>query len=277
MDTARPSVYPGVDWITLTTLCPDCGAHVWSKGRELLELARQAGDKVRPWGAHGFKGLSAPHFRIGRLEDRTLLELSGDLADRYWQDFVGYAHNITRFDTKVDVTFDKEVKDLAIDAFKAPGKKIGKRFPPIQKHLWVNSAGGQTAYIGSPKSERMGRLYDKHLESGGEYPPNTWRWEVQERRDCSSRAARLLWGSDELHRVIKSYVSTFYTRHGVTPWFSADGLDLPAQPRKQPTGMPALLNWLSRGVAPGVRRGLDAGYRDAVYEALGLPRPEPTS
>jgi hypothetical protein len=270
MDTARSSVYPGVDWITLTTNTPKDGADAWSRAGELLELARAAGDKIRPWGAHGYRGLSAPHFRIGRLAESTLIELSGELADSHWRDFYPYAKNVTRFDTKVDVTFPREVRDLAIQAFHAPPKKIGKRFPPIQKHLWVNSAGGQTAYIGSPNSQKMGRLYDKHLESRGEYPPNTWRYELQTRRDASCFGARLLYCADDVPGFIKSYVSSFYARHGVTPWFKSDGVDLPSEPRKCPTPMPATLRWLERGVAPVVRRGVDAGHRDAILRALGL-------
>lgn len=275
MSSTPTQVYPSVDWITLTTgVSPDAD-EAYQRARALSVEQIAAGDRLRPWGANGYKGFSTPHLRCGHRDGDVAVELSGGLADRYWQQFYPLAKNVSRLDTCVTVTFPHEVQNLARDGRDAPRRIFRPGLPPIRKVLWEQVDGGQTLYLGSPKSARFGRLYDKTAESQGAWAPNSWRWELQERRDKSRHTADALYGVDDLHSAIRTYVRDFYTFHGVTPWFDADGVSLRSPTRRARTDWQQTEQWLLRGVAPTLRRWRDAGYGDAIDRALKLDGGDP--
>lgn len=270
MRAAPPQVYAGVDWISLTTgLGPDAD-DAYVKARALSVEIVADGNKLTPWSLNGWKGFAVPHLRCAVKEGDCRLELSGWTAQRYWREFLPFAANVSRLDTCVDVTHDPPRKSLAQQAFDAPGKSTGRGHPPVQKRYWASDQGGSTCYLGSPSSDRMGRLYDKHAESRGEHPPGTWRYELQERDAVGDFTARSLDGIDDVHRAIAAYVYGFYSRRGVQPWFRADGPCLPVKPRRPDSDMQRRLGWYSAQVRPSVRDAVRAGHRTAVLEALGL-------
>lgn len=274
MDLTPPEVYPAVDWITLTTgVSPDAD-EAYQRARALSVEQIAGGDRLRPWGANGYKGFSTPHLRCGHRDGDVAVELSGHLADRYWREFYPLAHNVSRLDTCVTVTFPRETRDLAKDGFKAPSVRFLPGLPAIRKTIWEQLDGGQTLYLGSPKSARFGRLYDKTMESSGAWPANSWRWELQERRDKSGDTADALWSADDLHSAIRAYVRDFYCAHGVTPWFLADGPSVRSPTRRARTDWQRTEQWILRGIAPALRRWRDAGYGDAIDRALAGLDPE---
>lgn len=270
MSAAPPQVYAGVDWLSLTTgPGPDADA-AYNKARALTLEQVAAGNKLTPWSLNGYKGFAVPHLRYATKAEECRLELSGDLCQRYWREFVPFAANISRFDTCVDVTHDPPRADLAQQAFDAPGKSTGHGHPPVEKRFWISTKGGQTCYVGSPHSRRMGRLYDKHVESDGRAPPGTWRYELQERDALGDFTARSLHGVDDVCRAITAYVYGYYRRRGVQPWFRANGPCLPVKPGKPDSDLQRRLKWYSSSVRPGVRDAVRAGHRSAVLLALGL-------
>lgn len=270
MVAAPPTVYCGVDWLSLTT-GPEAEAQLaYQKARALAVEQVAEGDKLTPWSLQGWKGFAVPHLRCAEKAGDVRLELSGHLANRYWREFLPFAANVSRIDTCVDVTHDPPRFDLAQQAFDAPGKSIGRGHPPVEKRFWISTKGGQTCYVGSPRSERMGRLYDKHAESDGADPPGTWRYELQERDAMGNFTARSLDSVDDVCRTIAAYVYHYYSARGVQPWFRADGPSLPSKPRKPDTDLRRRLRWYAKTVRPGVRESIAAGKRTAVLEALGL-------
>jgi hypothetical protein len=270
MRAAPPQVYAGVDWLSLTTgLGPDAD-HAYDKARALATESVADGNKLTPWSLNGWKGFAVPHLRCAAKEGDVRLEISGEMSQRYWREFVPLAQHISRCDTCVDVTHDPPRTGLAQQAFDAPGVSTGRGHPPVEKRFWISTKGASTCYVGSPKSRRMGRLYDKTAESGGEFPEGTWRYELQERDDVGDFTARSLHSRDDVHRAIAAYVYGYYSRRGVQPWFRADGSTLPSQPRKPRSDMQRRLGWYSSQIRPGVRDAVRAGHRRAVLEALGL-------
>jgi hypothetical protein len=270
MTTAPPQVYPGVDWITLTTgVSPDADV-AYQRARALAVEQVAAGDRLRPWGANGYRGFGTPHLRCGQRAGDVLVELSGELAELYWRDFWPLAHNVSRLDTAVTVTFPEPVGDLAWDAYKAPRVARRPGLPAIGKTLMVELGRGQTCYLGSKKSAKLGRLYDKSAEAHGGWPPNSWRWEVQERRHMGSTTASALYDSNDVHSAIRAHVRGFFAYHGVNPWFLADGPSLHSPARRSRPDVRRYESYLARSIAPGVRRWIDAGYGDAIFAALGV-------
>jgi DNA relaxase NicK len=270
MTSAPSTVYAAVDWLTLTTEPGDDAQAAYEIARELAGEALGEGDELRAWSSHGYKGFSAPHVRYGAKGDEALVELSGHVADRYWKQLLPYARNVSRLDTCVDVTHASPVSGLAEQAYHAPAVALRPGMPTVRKYLYAGTDGGSTCYVGAPSSDRRGRLYDKHVESGGEFPPGTWRYEVQERRHMGRATARALDGTDDVRGAIAAHVCSFFSKRGVVPWFQSDCRDLSSQPRRSSPDVLQFVNWLHLQVAPGIRRWSNRGHTAAILAALEL-------
>lgn len=274
MSISPSQVYAGIDWLTMTTgVSPDAD-EVYQRARALVVEQQDAGDRLRPWASHGYRGFSVPHLRCGHKDGDVLLELSGGLADDRWRTFLPFAKNVSRIDPQVTVTFGREVRDLAQQAYDAPAVRMSPNLPAITKRIFLEKDGGQTCYLGAPTSDRRARLYDKHAESRGEYPPFTWRYELQVRRAMGSDLARLIDGADDVRGSVASVVRSFFSAHGVTPWFNADGPTVFSPARVPRSDMSKWLDWLGRTVRPGVRRWSDRATRAAILSAIGLDEAE---
>lgn len=270
MSISPSVVYAGIDWLTLTTGTGPSADEAYQRARALAVEVVAQGNKLTAWGTHGYKGFAVPHLRCGHRDGDVLIELSGALAERRWRDFLPYAHNVSRIDPQVTVTFPRRVRNLAQQAYDAPPVRLHPNLPAITKRMFVERDGGTTCYLGAPTSDRRARLYDKHAESAGEYPPFTWRYELQVRRAMGGDLARLIDGTHDVPGAIASVVRSFFCSHGVSPWFNADGPTVFAPSRVARTDLSRWLQWISRSVRPGVRRWSDRATRTAIIAALGL-------
>jgi len=270
MDTAPHEVYPSIDWFSLTTGPGPDAATAWDTCVALADEQRGAGNEIRPWGANGYAGWGTRNLRFGRKGEDCAVELSGPLAERYWLNFAPLAHNVTRIDEAVTVSYGHTVADLAVTGYLAAGVPLPGGRPPIAKQLVQATRGGQTLYVGAMGGRRLGRLYDKHAESRGEYPPNTWRYEVQSRRPHSDLASSDLRRAHDLPGAIGARVHHFFNRHGVQPWFLSDGTFVPGIRRRPRSDLQQWCNWGRTQVAPGVRRWLARTDRNTLADTLGL-------
>lgn len=97
-----------------------------------------------------------------------------------------------RVDTRVDTLLAYE--DLEQLLRGAAGQKAAIR------RIWSEKAGestGRTMYVGSPTSQVQVRLYEKHLESPGQYVEGTNRVEVQLRPPSHAKADVSGWSPAE--------------------------------------------------------------------------------
>ena len=70
--------------------------------------------------------------------------------------------------------------------------------------------------------------------------------------------------------AIASVVRSFFSSHGVSPWFSADGPTVFSPARIARSDLSKWLDWLRSSVRPGVRRWNDRATRRAILDAIGL-------
>jgi hypothetical protein len=270
MDTRPSEVCATIDWLSMTTGPGDDAEQAWDTATALASEQNKIGNETRPWQANGYVGWGTRHLRFGRKGDDCAIELSGDLADRYWEHFALLSTSISRLDPAVTVRFDRPVGDLAVRGYDAARVRVAGGHDPITKTLMKNTGGGQTLYLGAMGGRRMARLYDKHIESRGEYPENTWRYEVQARSPHSSDLASDIRRSHHVPGAISAHVHRFFDKHGVSPWFLPDGTFVPGIRRKPRTDLSGRFDWWAAQVAPGVRRSLAAAPRGAIADALGL-------
>lgn len=270
MSKPLPTVYSGVDWFTVTTGDTSAAREAWRLAGTIAKKLESDGNALQEWRGNGYSGLACSHFRYGLRDGDCLVELQGHLAAPYWRDFYPLAKNVPRIDLAVDVEFPQAVQDLAHSAYQAPPGGTVLPGVKVSKTFMVSTGGGQTCYLGSPKSERRGRLYDKGIQSGGDVPGIKWRYEVQERDDMGRATASALYSHHDLHSAVSAIVHRYYRARGIEPWFRADGECLPLQPGKPETDWQRTEYWLASQVAPAVDRYCALGYRDAILRALGL-------
>lgn len=118
----------------------------------------------------------------------------------------------SRVDTRVDTLVPYE--DLEAMLRSAAGQKATLR------RIWSEKAGestGRTLYVGSVKSAVQVRLYEKHLESPGQYVEGTNRVEVQLRPPSRAKADVSAWSpadtfcASELTRRVARLLGTDVT------------------------------------------------------------------
>ena len=120
-----------------------------------------------------------------------------------------YGAKTSRVDTRVDTLLSYE--DLEGLLRTAAGLKAQLRF--VQSEQGGQSKG-RTMYVGSPKSSLQIRLYEKWLESPGQYAEGTNRVEVQLRPPSRAKAAVSAWSAadtfcaSELSRRVAGLLGT---------------------------------------------------------------------
>jgi hypothetical protein len=182
----QPAVY-GWDWSATTHDARGFGSS--STVRQVVEDMTTAlgGSRVLPTGK-GLQGwadsldvFDDAGYRLGRVYhggDRTDVHVvaTSSAADEVRDRAVGlYGARTARVDTRVDSLVPFE--DLA-GILEAAADGYGSRITRMDSSQRGESLG-RTVYLGAPSSAVRVRLYEKHLESPGEYVEGTNRVEVQ--------------------------------------------------------------------------------------------------
>lgn len=167
-----------VDALGATTVLPAKGLQGWPHS-------------VKAFDRQGY-ALGSVYFGGGR-EDVHVVSTSAaaDAGRRAVLDLDSDART-ARVDTRVDTLVPFE--DLQVLCLMAAGKKA-------RVDLWSSSLGGKstgrTIYVGSPSSAVRVRVYEKWLESPGQYVDGTNRVEVQLRPPSRAKGAVSAWTTAE--------------------------------------------------------------------------------
>lgn len=140
----------------------------------------------------------AEGYKIGQVYwggERTDVHVvsTSAVADTVRPKVVGkYGAKTSRVDTRVDTLVPYEDLEAALRA--AAGQKATIRRIESEK---AGQSTGRTMYVGAPSSQVQVRLYEKHLESPGEYAAGTNRVEVQLRPPSHAKADVSGWSAAE--------------------------------------------------------------------------------
>jgi len=268
----------GVDWLTATCTDP-------SLAERLADLAFQASLRLtergwmqRPWAWRGYHGFSLAGMRYGKRDDGCIVVVSGEEARKGWHEVLHFATNVTRLDLAVTFHLSKPYPEVARICYEyLAAIADDDRHLPFERFSWITDhQRAETLYVGSRRSDQFGRLYDKGLESGSASAPGSaWRYEVEYKGRMALACARLLYSDyladQDVNRRIASTVSDWFERRYVPcygeHWAEPYTVDVEARV----TDVDAKLIWLSRQVAPTIKRLFRAGvHRQRVEEALGL-------
>jgi len=250
-------------------------------------------NEPKPWAANGYEGyLYADQvvFAVNLKTDSVLVRASGSIAYEVFMDFAPFATNCSRIDIQVTTWFRCRVSTLAVRCFNDLRVKrknfVGRGRGRVAKfHLHLDQDYGSTLELGVRKSRAFARLYDKSRDpklQGNEklYYARSWRYELELKDEYSSGfleqyQANLAADKDyELPaEVVADTVLSWFDHQGVrTPPVVALATAKYKLLQKRHTGgnVYRQLLWLSKQVAPTLRKLMAYGYRLEAFSVLGL-------
>lgn len=259
-----------VDWLTVTAKPDGSAERLWDVGVQLLDAGKLEGEHATRWHSHGYRGWHLSGCSFGQRPDGVVVILSSVKAAQNWQHAVAAAENCTRLDICSDLYFTSPVPRLAHKAYVQSSHTRTSNGRPPGRRLIVSGDGGSTFYTGSRASQRMGRLYDKGVESKTLPPGRWWRWEIEFKAESANALLDALVRAPDREYFCAATVASFFRKRcAVAPTWSPDVEIHNLSP--DPTSDEAALEWLARGVRPTVARLLKRLPQERITFSLGLP------
>lgn len=263
-------VCAGVDYITITSREVDGYALLSEYAARWLREELDRGHKLSSWYFRGFEGRTAGSVQAGSDGPTILIRLSGRYAWEYWPIALKYSTNVSRLDIQSTVRLRSVPPSFAEMCESQALRYEDEHRCNRQVELRRNSATGKTVYIGSPKSDRRIRIYDKGKESKLTEFKDCWRAEVQFNNHLAKRMAHQLTEWCSQGTFAEQTVFSSLARCGVT-W--APVLAKPvllAGPPRPRSSLEKKLTWLESQVQPTIKLLLEHYGPTKVLEALGL-------
>lgn len=279
-DKALKILESGIDWLTVTAPRGQYADSMIALAEPLLHEQLDQGNRVSLWKGSGYHGRTSGAVSLGVGREGSIVTLKSREAACNAEPFLRGDYRVTRLDLQT-TCFDEskmahrwEVEYALVQSSK---KRSGR---PISAHLRLDSRGGSSLYLGSPKSDIIARGYDKGIEAKIAQAGECQRFEVQYRR----RYAKL-----QAHRLNQSKDTAHYIAHTVTTFFKARGVSVPRVKKGAPERLDEYealyskraasdeersLKWLGTLVRPSIERLIDSGKRAEVMRALGLDESE---
>jgi hypothetical protein len=253
VDTAPWTILQAaVDYWAGTTPDPELGGYVDERARQLIENDNLGVSERTGASEQGYSGVMSDHAFTGGRDDGHYIRLSASRACDDWRWFSSAGMRTSRIDLQVTAVGVGDSSNLARSIFHSRGLLEGREGRPIKMGLYATLDDGDTLYVGSPKSDRRGRLYDKGRESKGAYSLGTWRWEVQSRHGIAEAVAVDLLGSRSPRTWIGDYVATWFSDRGVPiAWDYVDGVQRDTYKREETTDEQKM-SYLRASIAPMV-------------------------
>jgi hypothetical protein len=266
----------GVDWLTVTAPRGDHADSMIALGDGLLHQSTAQGNRVSLWKGNGYHGRTSGAVSLGVGREGSIVTLKSREAFLSADLFLKESYRVTRLDLQTTCVDESAMADRWMAeyfALQSREKKIGR---PLSSDLRLNSGGGSTLYLGSPKSDIIARAYDKGIEQKIAKAGECQRFEVQYRR----RYAKL-----QAARYNQSEDKSYHIASTVTHFFQARGIAVPPveertagteiqyealYSKRAESDCERSLRWLGCAVAPSVRRLIESGKREEVFRALGL-------
>lgn len=267
------SVSAGVDYFSFTTGNVAQIPLLETRANKLMLQEAQADCLPSSFQLHGYTGVRCGNVQVARSVDRLWVTLIGEIADRHWRAFQVAGITPTRIDFQITATMESAYPQYAAHQYKKlleDGGNHAKR-----KITFIQSAGsGATLYLGSRKSERFGRLYDRGIKAKSAGAGQVWRWEVEFKKGAAQTALECLEKLSDCGTMVWMAVEAWFSERGVSVPPAPHTFVMPPTASKREGTAEDKLQWLSSQVAPSVKKLCDAGKRTDVLKALNLTEGE---
>lgn len=266
----------GIDWCTLTAKWDGKGERLREKAHRIIEYAMRVGNEKKDWRASGYKGYRAGGAAFGVRHDGCILVLSSATASALAVFSIPDADNVSRIDLQVtchDKSHQAERAHLGYYSLMSAPRKAGR---PPSASLRLNSNGGQTLYVGSRASARVGRLYDKGVEQKTAPPGAYWRYEVEYKGDEAARLAQAAIERQLDDAIIAALVMDYFAQRGIPAPACHEDISIILDGHRATLEFDGLsdadktLRWLNDCVRQSVARLISSGRVADVVRALGM-------
>lgn len=275
----KPVAYTvGVDWFSGTLPRTDATQVGWfpSALRTMQEIEAE-GERLERRVIYGYTGVGTGGCFLGENEERYLLVISGERADRFWQKHYRPEMHVSRIDMQITVQYDKEVLDIAERSYQNAAAHNEQRQKAHRRKLYLvlGSDGANTCYVGAPSQENRLCIYNKAKQSGDERYTNAWRFEFRSRNDrATAYAYSLAARNGDYREAIVSAVLAECADRGIPLPIDRRGEGLVFDgPKRLASEIDAKLWWLAHQVKPTVTWLRKRGRVVDLMAALGLDKP----
>lgn len=259
----------GVDWITATCNSPSRQPLFLAIADAAKGQSQANGNDLREWQWNGYQGYACGPVSAGTREDGAVVRLSGSTANASYRHLGAFATNCSRLDLQVTVQVPDPTLKLAQIAYRsACAWARNQKQPPTVTILQTHPVG-DTLYLGRRQSNRFARLYDKHAEDPEQYPPGSWRYEVELKAEVANAALRQLRATPDAGQRIQAQVWVHFAQRGVLPAFGSSGPALDLQ-QTNDTDDRSRMRWLEEQVRPAVAKALERHSVKELRRLLGL-------
>lgn len=248
-----------IDWLTVSAHSPRLADRWRMHCLHLQQLEAHSGAKLRPFHVNQYVGQQCGRVRFGLTHEACLVQLSGEAASDGFEFFWADHDSITRLD--IAVTYRTATDDLAV-AGRAYVDAVAHRAQTPRAalpSLITNGDGGATLYLGSRKSSRFARWYNKEAEclarndrAGAERYDRAWRIEI-ELHDIDAQAVGMMLAEPGgAAPKIRYYIGHYLGQHGIEcPYDMSQRETLPRGFRRR-SDRETRLDWLGRTVRPTI-------------------------
>jgi DNA relaxase NicK len=269
-----------LDWLTCSF---DEGAksdrvQAWAYSRAQHE--KRAGARELPFRLMGFEGWTVGRVRLGLRDGTALLQLSGDLAERYASELVTVADRISRVDLAVTVRLPRRYDYLGEDAYAQASNYRASHPKAALPWIVQDDDNGCTMYVGRRASDRFLRLYNKAAEQiaqgdkeGVQHYERCWRYELEIKGRTARPAALAAVQTEDRPMHCQQQLHRFCTQHGIEPAYGVDQQAVLVPGFRRRSDYESRLAWLKKSVNPAVMQMMEEGDREDILEALGLGLP----
>jgi len=265
----------GVDWISATLKKEEHGSDGWyALATNCVLTVHREGNTLENRSLLGFRGLKSGGCFAGENEHRYYCQLSGEYADRFFEQIDRHQPHYSRIDLQVTVKYQNEQEDIAKAVYYdfVSANTVLPEGRRRKGHLIVGSDGGDTVYLGAPSSRQRCRIYNKAKQSEREAYERCWRYEVVFRDELAREWATMRRDKDSsvAWSCIETVGAWLEERSVQVPFrYSGDVTVLPKL-RTLPTDVERKLEWLKTQVRPTVEYLTELGFRSILLENLGI-------
>ena len=228
------------------------------------------GYRETAFSSHGYSYRQRGAVAVGSNGRRAVATVSGVQASADWRDLVGIAANVSRIDLAITGRPNIASSTLAREGYRPVGSPERGRGRPISMTLIQSQDRGDTLYVGSRKSDVLGRLYDKGRESREAAYAGCWRWEVQFRRASALATARALAAAKDASPTIAATVGSWFRARDVSAptWTTDPAIDY--RPHKPMPDDERWLTWARKSVQPRAKEMVRRyGWRFVAEQLAG--------
>jgi hypothetical protein len=266
-----------LDWLTMSwdegTKADRVEAWAYSRG----QAEERLGALATPFRLMGYEGWTLGRVRFGRRDGDALLQLSGDLAEKYADTLVPEADRISRVDLAVTIRMPTYAPFIAEDHYAEAHNHHAEHPKSATPWLVQDADGGSTFYIGRRASDRFFRCYNKEAEQaavkderGVDHYAACWRYELECKGGQARPVAAAAVSAASRPAFVREQLHHYCELHGLRPLFASDdnGVLVPGFRRRSDTE--SRLGWLRKSVNPAILKMIAEVDRAEILDALGL-------